>query len=218
MNAPGDLVHRARPPEGRPEGLLVLHHGRGTDESDLLPLANLFDPEERLHVVAPRAPLRLAGSPGNHWYVVQRVGFPDPDSFHSSYAKLIVFHDDLWRTTGIDPERTVLGGFSMGSVMSYATGLGSDRPAPAGILAFSGFVPQVEGWEPDLAARAGLPVLIAHGRRDPVIAVEHGRAARELLSSGGLSVEYLESDVGHSIDPAHVDRAREWIDEVVPGN
>ena len=47
----------------------------------------------------------------------------------------------------------MLGGFSMGSVMSYALGLGADRPAPAGILAFSGFVPIVDGWQPDLASR-----------------------------------------------------------------
>ena len=43
----------------------------------------------------------------------------------------------------------------MGSVMSYALGLGADRPAPAGLLIFSGFVPTVEGWEPDLTGRAG---------------------------------------------------------------
>ena len=47
----------------------------------------------------------------------------------------------------------MFGGFSMGSVMSYSLGLGADRPAPAGILAFSGFIPIVEGWEPSLAGR-----------------------------------------------------------------
>ena len=51
------------------------------------------------------------------------------------------------------PSAPCFGGFSMGSVMSYSLGLGADRPAPAGILAFSGFVPVVEGWEPDLAGR-----------------------------------------------------------------
>ena len=51
------------------------------------------------------------------------------------------------------PERTVLGGFSMGAVMSHAMALGADRPAVAGVLAFSGFVPTVAGWEPSLADR-----------------------------------------------------------------
>ena len=86
-----------------------------------------------------------------------RVGYPDPDTFHAACRELAAFHDELWERTGIAPERTVLGGFSMGSVMSYALGLGPGRPVPAGILAFSGFVPTVEGWEPDLATRRGCP-------------------------------------------------------------
>ena len=48
-----------------------------------------------------------------------------------AYAMLAAFHDELWERTGIARGRTVLGGFSMGSVMSYALGLGADRPAPA---------------------------------------------------------------------------------------
>ena len=59
-----ELVHRERPPAGAAGGLLVLHHGRGTDEHDLLALADVLDPEQRLHVVLPRAPLRLGASPG----------------------------------------------------------------------------------------------------------------------------------------------------------
>ena len=134
-------VYRERSASGAATGLLVLHHGRGSDERDLLGLADALDPERRFHVVTPRAPLTLAGWPGNHWYVVPRVGYPDQATFQSSYALLSEFHDELWRRTGITPERTVLGGFSMGSVMSYALGLGPDRPAPAGVLAFSGFIP-----------------------------------------------------------------------------
>ena len=76
------------PPPASPSGLLVLHHGRGADEHDLLGLADVLDPERRLHVVTPRAPLQLPGWPGNHWYVVPRVGYPDHDTFHAAYAAL----------------------------------------------------------------------------------------------------------------------------------
>lgn len=142
------LVFEERPAAGAAEGLLVLHHGRGTDERDLIGLADVLDPEQRLHVVTPGGPLTLPGWPGKHWYVVPRVGYPDPETFAAAYRALASFHDELWQRTGLGPERTVLGGFSMGSVMSYALGLGGDRPAPAGIMAFSGFVPTVEGWSP----------------------------------------------------------------------
>jgi phospholipase/carboxylesterase len=209
------LAHRERPATGDPEGLLVIHHGRGADEHDLLGLADALDPQRRLHVVTPRAPLTLPGLPGYHWYVVPRVGYPDPDTFHAAFGKLADFHDELWQETGIGPERTVLGGFSMGSVMSYALGLADGRPAPAGILAVSGFIPTVEGWQPELADRTGLPVFIAHGRRDPIMDVSFAREARELLEAAGLKVDYHESDAAHHIDPQHVQLASRWLSDVI---
>jgi phospholipase/carboxylesterase len=204
-----DLVTRERPAAGEATGLLVLHHGRGADEQDLLGLADVLDPDRRLHVVTPRGPLQLSGWPGHHWYVVPRVGYPDPDTFRAAYGSLAGLHGELWERTGIGPERTVFGGFSMGSVMSYSLGLGPDRPAPAGILAFSGFVPTVDGWEPDLARDTR--AFVAHGRHDPIMDVEFARRARELLEGGGLPVEYHESDAGHHIDPAHVPAAVDWL-------
>jgi phospholipase/carboxylesterase len=203
------LTYRERPAAGDPAGLLVLHHGRGADEHDLLGLADTLDPQRRLHVVTPRAPLTIGG--GHHWYVVPRVGYPDPDTFHAAYRKLAAFHDELWERTGIGPADTVFGGFSMGSVMSYSLGLAGDRPAPAGILAFSGFIPTVDGWRPDVASRPSLPVFIAHGRRDPIMEVSFARNARALLEAGGLPVEYHESDAGHHIDPAHIPAAIRWL-------
>lgn len=211
------LVWLERGAEGEPEGLLVLHHGRGTDERDLLGIADLLDPGRRLRVVTPRAPLQLPGSPGYHWYLVPRVGYPDPETFHASRAALAELHDELWAEGGVGPERTVLGGFSMGSVMSYAMALGTERPAVAGILAFSGFVPTVEGWEPALADRQQTRAFVSHGRNDPVIEVGFAQRARDLLLAGGLAVTYRESELGHQIDPAHLRDAAEWLREAVPG-
>jgi len=206
------LEYAERPAAGEAAGLLVLHHGRGTDERDLLGLADVLDPERRLHVAAPRGPLTLPGWPGNHWYVVPRVGFPDPETFQASYAALGAFHGELWERTGVGAERTVLGGFSMGSVMSYATGLGPDRPAPAGILAFSGFIPTVDGWQPDLAGRPALRAFVAHGRADPVIGVQFARAARERFEAAGVALDYHEGDGAHYIEPAHAAAAAGWLD------
>jgi phospholipase/carboxylesterase len=199
-----------RPAAGDPEGLLILHHGRGADEHDLLGLGDVLDPERRLHVVTPRAPLTLGG-PGYHWYVVPRVGYPDPDTFHAAFRGLASFHDAVWERTGLKPEQTVFGGFSMGSVMSYSLALAGERPAPAGILAFSGFIPVVDGWQPDLPSRRDTRVFIAHGRRDPVMEVGFARRARERLEAGGLDVSYHESDAGHQIDPAHIPAAISYL-------
>ena len=205
------LTFEERPASGHAAGLLVLHHGRGADERDLLGLAEILDPGRQLHVVSPRAPLSIRD--GYHWYVVPRVGYPDPETFHAAYDRLAAFHDRLWERTGITPEHTVLAGFSMGAVMSYSMGLAGERPKPAGILAFSGFIPGVDGWQPDLASRDDLPVFIAHGRRDPIIAFDFARRASALLEAGGLPVEYHESDVGHEVDPIHLRAATEWLGE-----
>jgi phospholipase/carboxylesterase len=211
----GSLVYLERPATAQPEGLLVLHHGRGTDERDLLGLADLLDPQGRLRVVTPRAPLVLGGSPGYHWYLVPRVGYPDPASFEAAREALAELHDGLWGETGIEPARTVLGGFSMGAVMSYAMALSVERPAVAGILAFSGFVPTVEGWAPHFEDRLGTRAFIAHGSRDPVIGIEFAERARQLLEEGGLAVEHYESELGHQIEPAHLTAARSWLEETI---
>jgi len=212
---PDTLVHRVRPAAGTPEGALVLMHGRGADEADLLPFLDLLDPRRRLVGITPGAPLFLPPG-GRHWYAVPRVGHPDPATFAQTWATLTAFVDAIPAATGVPWERIILGGFSQGSVMAYALGLGAGRPSPAGIVAMSGFVPTVAGWEPDLAARAGLPVWIAHGRNDPVISVEFGRAARDLLTAGGLDVTYEESDAAHHVDPRAIAALPAWVERVLP--
>lgn len=205
-----------RPAAGAPAGILVLCHGRGTSEQDLLPLADALDPERRLTVVAPRAPLQLAGAPGYHWYRVPRVGYPDPETFLASRDLLAALHDSLWQRTGLGPEQTVLGGFSMGTVMSYALALDPARPAVAGILAFSGFIPTVTGWEPQLDGREHTRVFIAHGQADPVIEVGFARRARAELERAGLAVDYRESGAAHTIVPDDVRRAQSWLVAATP--
>ena len=172
------LVHLIREPAGDPDGALVLNHGRGVSEHDLFPLLDQLDPERRLLGVTPG---------GRHWYLVPRVGYPDPATFHRSYDLLTAFLDELLAERGIAWERIVIGGFSMGAVMAYAVALGEGRPSPAAILALSGFVPTVDGWAPQLAGREGLPVLIHHGRHDPIMDVGFGRrssCARAAWRSG----------------------------------
>lgn len=199
-----------RPPAGEPEGALVLLHGRGTDEHDLQPLVSALDPERRLIGLTPRGPLSLPPA-GAHWYVVERVGFPHRETFEASVALLSEWLDSLPEQIGVPIERTVIGGFSQGAVMSYALGIGRGRPAPAGVLALSGFIPAVEGFELDLEGHAAVPVAIGHGIHDPVIGVEFGQAARDALEAAGLDVTYRESPMQHAIDPGYLAALRPWL-------
>ena len=104
----------------------------------------------------------------------------------------------------------------MGAVMSYAVGLGPSRPSPAGIVALSGFIPTVEGWQAELDTRRQLPVLIHHGRNDPVIERGASPGARiELLDQAGLEVDYLESDAGHSLPAELLPRLRRFVEQTL---
>ncbi len=199
----------ARPADGDPAGALVLFHGRGADERDLVPLADALDPQRRLLVVFPRGPLELPPG-GAHWYQVMRIGYPDPGTFLPTAAAAAEWLDGVLEREGIDHDRTVLGGFSQGAVMSWTLGLGSGRPTPAGILALSGFIPTVDGYPLDLE-RPGLEVAIGHGTMDPVIGVEWGRDARDRMTAAGAHVLYRESPMAHSIDPRFLADLVPWV-------
>jgi phospholipase/carboxylesterase len=192
-----------RPAAGEAAGALVLLHGRGADEHDLFPLLDALDPERTLHGYTPRGP--LARPPGGaHGYALGGIPTPTREQFDASLAALAELLD------GLPYERIVLGGFSQGCVMSYALALGRGRPRPAALLAMSGFIPRVEGFELDLDAPFP-PIAIVHGTYDPVIPVEFGRAARDTLESAGAELTYREYPIEHWIDPQAIPLLREIV-------
>ena len=199
------LQVRVRAPAGDPERALVLFHGRGADENDLYPLLDYLDPERRMLGLTPRGPLSLPPG-GAHWYVVREIGYPDSQTFLDSYTQASELLDSL----EVPPDRTVIGGFSQGAVMTYALGLGAGRPRPAAMIALSGFVPTVDGFELDLS-RPLPPIAIGHGTLDPVISVEWSRRARTLLEEAGADVLYRESPLPHTIDPRFLRELVDWL-------
>ena len=181
----------------------MLLHGRGADEHDLYPLLDALDPERRLDGYTPRGPLSLPPG-GAHWYALGGIPTPTKEHFLASFDELTTFLDEL------PHERIVIGGFSQGSVMSYALALGKTRPRPAALIALSGFLPRVDGFELDLESPFP-PIVVAHGTYDPVIPVEWGREARDVLTGAGAAVEYRESPIDHTIDPGIVPLLREVV-------
>jgi phospholipase/carboxylesterase len=208
------LAYRLRPAAGESEGALVLFHGRGADENDLFPLLDFLDPERRLVGATPRGPLSLPPG-GAHWYVVHEIGFPDKETFDASFELASAWLAAFAAETGVPPEQTVLGGFSQGAVMTYALGLGGGRPRPAGLIALSGFIPTVEGFELDLSTPLP-PVAIGHGTYDPVISVEWSRRAKQELEQAGTDVLYREYPLPHAIDPGYLSELSSWLLGLTP--
>src|SRR4051812_14570922 len=138
-----NLTHIVRPAQqadrdGTP-GLLLLH-GRGADEEDLMGLQAALDP--RLTIVSARAPFRLG--PGFAWYDMPQVGRPDEDTFHAALDALGEFMDGLIAVYGIDPQRLFLMGFSQGAIMSAALALTMSHKV-RGVVMHSGYVPANSG-------------------------------------------------------------------------
>ena len=204
------LTDRIRPAVGKPAGALVLFHGRGADEHDLMPLIEVLDPEQRLVGVTPRAPLSLPPG-GAHWYIVERVGDPHEETFMASVELLSDWLDELPERIGVPEEKIVLGGFSQGCVMAYALALATNRTPPAALLAMVGFIPHVTDHPLDLTSIDRPPVTVVHGSIDPVIDVSFGRAARDELLAAGMDVTYRETAVEHTIDPAWLTDLRHQI-------
>jgi phospholipase/carboxylesterase len=202
------IAAAVREAAGDPTGALVLFHGRGADEYDVYPLLDILDPERRLLGVTSRGPFSFPPG-GAHWYALREVGYPDRDTFLDTYENVGAWLDGFLGEHGIDHDRTVLGGFSQGAVMAYSFSLGAGRPRPAAMIALSGFIPTVEGFELDLSEIP--PVAIGHGVYDPIIPVEFGRRARKLLEEAGASVLYREYPVAHAIDPSFLLELRGWM-------
>jgi phospholipase/carboxylesterase len=198
------VIARERPAAADAEGALVLLHGRGADENDLFPLLDLLDPDRRLHGYTPRGPLALPPG-GAHWYVVPRVGYPDPPTFWDSYRALVEW------IVALPHDRVVLGGFSQGCVMALSLALGAElERRPVAVCGFSGFVPVVEGWALD-TSRPLPPVALGHGTLDPVIGVDFGRRARDEIVAAGGELLYREYPLPHAIDPRFLAEVRDWL-------
>lgn len=205
-----NLAHVARPAleksgEGKTPGLLLLH-GRGTYEGDLMDLVEVLDP--RLAVVSARAPFRAG--PGFSWYALSQPGYADKDTLRASVEALKEFIRNMVPAYNIDPERLYLLGFSQGAVMSAAMALTIPEQV-RGVVMHSGYVPVNGGLDLRPGEIKGKPFFVAHGRYDDVIPVGLGREAYEYLSKAGADVAYQEYPIGHSISEESLYDLSEWI-------
>ena len=187
---------------------MILLHGRGANEDDLLGLAEYLD--DRLFIVSARAPFQFQFGGGFTWYDILEVGKPEPKMFAESYRKLIEFFDDVRAGYPIDPLKIILCGFSMGTMMSYAMAL--THPASVlGVAANSGYIPEDTELELQWDQIKSKPFFVAHGRMDPVIPVSFGQRAKELLEKAGADVTYREYDMGHQINEESLNDMMEWV-------
>lgn len=191
--------------------MLLLLHGVGSNEHDLIQLAPYLDP--RFFVVSARAPITLA--PGMYaWFEVQLDPVRpiiNPQQAESSREKLLTFIDKAIETYRIDPLRVYLMGFSQGAIMSFSVSL-THPEKMAGIVAMSGRVlPEIVPHIAAPEALRDLPIFVAHGTEDQVLPIHHGRAARELLQQLPVALTYREYPIGHQISDQSLADIAGWL-------
>ena len=200
----GAFVHRFEPaPAGTSDGTLLLLHGTGGNEHDLVPLAERLLPGAG--ILSPRGKVLERGMPRFFRRLAEGVfDIPDLKLRTQELADFVVASA---KTHGFSASRVTAVGFSNGANIAGALLL--LRPdALGGAILFRAMVPLV----PDaLPAMAGTPVLISNGRVDPLVSAEETERLSALLRSGGADVTVAWQDSGHDLTPRDVTTAREWL-------
>jgi phospholipase/carboxylesterase len=192
--------------------LLVLLHGVGADENDLLPLAGALDP--RFLSASVRAPYP-AMPMGHAWYAIDWSTSPPAGDLlqaEASREALCALLPELAARHRTDPARTFLLGFSQGAAMALAVTLTRPDLVRGAVLHSGRVLPGLEARAAPAEALAALEVLVVHGVHDDVLPVENGRQIRDLLAPRlGDRLSYREHDAGHFVTEATLDDAARWL-------
>jgi len=197
---------------GKPKQLVILLHGYGADGNDLIGLAPVLAPlmpDAVFH--APNAPYPCDGNPmGFQWFPINRL---DPASrlagTRSAAPFVDAFLDDTMAKYGLDESRTVLVGFSQGTMMSLHVGLRRAKQL-AGIVGFSGAFAGAETLKDELKSRP--PVLLVHGDADEMLPHQLTEEAAVALRANGIEVAvHIASGIGHGIDQSGLSHAARFL-------
>ena len=209
------LVHRSRPGSVESDApAVVLIHGRGANERDLLPIAAQL-PEE-LHVLSVRAPDQMRGPDSYTWYDLDlsagglHASQPDPEGFRRSLDLLHEFIDGAIEAYDLDPDRIGLLGFSQGAITSLAALL--EQPdAYRWVVALNGYLAESHAAKAENAAEK--PIFIGCGSTDQVIPPERVQNAAEKLQAAGSEVRFETYNVGHGTTPTEISDVVAWLED-----
>ncbi|MDI6803689.1 MAG: dienelactone hydrolase family protein [Bacteroidota bacterium] len=205
------LIHKIIPP--RVQGTekhpcLILLHGRGADENDLLGLAEYLDP--RLLIISIRAPFPFDYGFGYTWFEMLENFQPELSSLKESHQILTQFLDDVVEQYPADPAKIFILGFSMGTVMGYLLLL--TRPEIIrGLIANSGYFSEIFNLPMILKPLKKHSIFISHGTHDQVIPIHISRQAKEFFSKYNIDLTYKEYPMAHEISEESLNDFSKWL-------
>lgn len=182
---------------------LLLLHGTGADEDDLLPLGRHLQTDGAL--LSPRGKVRERGAP--RWFRRLAEGVFDTEDVEVRAAELAGFVDAAAAEHDLESRDVVAVGFSNGANIAAALLLLHPRVLRGAVL-FSSMLPLRPETLPDLTHAA---VFMSAGRMDPMAPADQAESLARLLTDAGASVTVHWHDSGHGIDMRQVEQARAWL-------
>ncbi len=204
MNAPDLSFTNKYIPATSPDApVLLLLHGTGGDENDLLDLGQHLWPGAAL--LSPRGQVLENGMP--RFFRRLALGVLDRDDLVKRTGDLVDFIAQAAESYGFDARRVVAVGFSNGANIAASTLL-----LYPGVLAGAVLLHAMVPLEPDTAPRLdGTPIFLGAGRQDSMIPAESTMRLAELLGDAGAQVTLKWQPGGHALTPAEVEEARAWL-------
>jgi phospholipase/carboxylesterase len=210
--------------QGGGEGpLVVLMHGFGAPGDDLVDLGAMLAAPAGTRFVFPEAPLVLDGGPGRAWWMLELDDFERrargervdrsqqvPDDLPVVRGAVLELLAEVEVRLSAPPARTVLGGFSQGSMLACDVALHAEQ-RPAGLVLLSSTLLAQRVWEPRMPRLAGLPVLMTHGLFDPLLAHDDALRLRDLLVAGGADVQFVSFPGGHELPQVAFDELGRFL-------
>ena len=189
-----------------PDAAVIWLHGLGADGHDFEPIVPELQLRKAVRFVFPHAPIRPVtinqGMRMRAWYdITQFGGGREDDAGLRASQKLA---EELIRAQGLPAKRIVLAGFSQGGAIVLQTALRYPESL-AGVMALSSYLPLAETVEGERSqANRELPIFMAHGRYDDLIAIERARQSRDRLAELGYAIEWHEYPMPHSVCAAEI--------------
>jgi len=207
MSAAASFIHRFEPATRPGAPALLLLHGTGGDENDLVPLGRMIAPDAAL--LSVRGRVLEHGMPRFFRRLAQGV-FDEADVIRRAH-ELADFVDAARAEYGIAAPLAV--GYSNGANIAAATLLLRPQSLRGGALLRA--MPPLSAPPPaDLSDR---PVLMLSGRQDPIVTAENGEKLAALLAASGARVERHVIPAGHALSQADVTLTQRWLGEVAAG-
>ncbi len=206
-------------PKGPHSATVIWLHGLGADGNDFVPVVDELGlpANHGIKFIFPHAGVRPVtinnGYPMRAWYdilTLSRLDKNDEAGIRDSAARITALLD-AEMAAGIPSTRLLLAGFSQGCAMALFTGLRYAHPL-AGLLALSGYLPMHTTLPAEASdANRRTPILMMHGRQDPVVPHALGNASRELLQGLGYALDWREYNMQHQVCGEQIADIAVWL-------